>query len=50
MITDFLAGNEKQVGKAEFRLGRAYEEYGDSDAAIKVTWVFSCIIDLIRTA
>jgi len=30
------AGSEKQVGETGFRLGKAYEEYGDSDAAIKL--------------
>ena len=31
------AGNQMQEGKAGFRLGKAHEDYGDSDTAIKVS-------------
>ena len=43
-----LAGNEKQLGEAGFRLGKAYEEYGDSDAAIKVLEIFDWSIATVE--
>ena len=40
LCVNIVGGNEKQIGEAGFRLGKAYEEYGDSDAAIKVRLKF----------
>eukprot|EP00795_Rhopilema_esculentum_P000833 gene833-10575_t len=42
------AGNQKKIGEAEFRLGRACEDYGDSDSAIKYFADYLEICNVLR--